>query len=170
MRYLSLFVLGAFLLAQSPLVELSKKERERRKRVKAVKVITNQDLGKAPKPSLVTSAAPERGGKEGEVNEGALSKGKKKDRNWWASRKKALEEKIASLKKRIEELQRRVNALTTGFLIEQRPMAHQKVKSELEKAKGELERARKELEKAKKELEDLYEKARKAGIPPGWLR
>ena len=169
MRWVSIILMAGFLIGQSPLVELSKKEKQRRKKEKAVKVITNEDLAKAPAPSVIVSGigyspSSAEGGKE----EGQASR--KKDKKWWASRKKKLEEKIASLKKRIEELQKKVNALTTGFLIEQRPMAHKRLKEELEKTKGELEKAKKELEKARKELDKLYEQARKAGIPPGWLR
>ncbi len=169
MRILSLFLLMGFLLSQSPLVELSKKEKERRKKIKTAKVITNADLGKAPRPSVII-----KGGKSslpavmGEESEG--EKSTKKTKEWWVSRKRKLEEKIASLKKKIQELQQKVNALSTNFLIEQRPIAQQRVKSALEKAKGQLEAAKKELAEAEKALEKLYEDARKAGIPPGWLR
>ena len=169
MRWVSLVLLVGLLLGQSPLVELAKKEKQRRKKEKAVKVITNEDLTKAPAPSVVISGirySPSTA--EGVKPEGKLSQ--KKDKKWWASRKKKLEEKISSLKRKIEELQKKVNALTTGFLIEQRPIAHQRLKDELEKTKGALEKAKKDLEKTRKELEKLYEEARKAGIPPGWLR
>ncbi len=169
MRILTIFLLAGFLLSQSPLVKLSKKEKERRKKVKVSRVITNQDLGKTPPPSVIVkgvrSSTP-AGGKE----ELDGKKSPKKSKEWWLSRKRNLEEKIASLKKRIQELERQLNNLNTTFLIEQRPLAHQRVKSTLEKVKGQLEAARKELAQAQKDLERLYEEARKAGIPPGWLR
>ncbi len=169
MRILGLFLLVGFLLSQSPLVELSKKEKERRRRIKTTKVITNADLGKAPRPSVITKRAksflPRVSGGESEGE-----KSPKKKREWWISRKRKLEEKIASLKRKIQELQQKVNSLSTNFLIEQRPIAQQKVKSALEKAKGQLEAAKRELAQAKKALDKLYEEARKAGIPPGWLR
>ncbi len=169
MKWISLILTAGLLLGQSPLVELSKKEKQRRKKEKAVKVITNEDLGKAPSPSVSISGARYSPSPEEGIGK-AVKSPRKKDRKWWVSRKKKLEEKIASLKRKIEELQKKVNTLTTGFLIEQRPIAHQRLKDELEKTKGALERAKKDLEKARKELDKLYEEARKAGIPPGWLR
>ena len=42
--------------------------------------------------------------------------------------------------------------------------------TERQKALTELDRAKKEIQQRTKELADLQEEARKAGVPPGWLR
>ncbi len=171
-RFIIFILLGGILVAQSSLVELSKKEKERRKKIKQTKVITNDDLKNTPgginvigtssrtvNPS--TKAPKETSGKKGH---------QKGSREWWAEQSRIIREKIARLKNKIKELELKVNSLSTQFLIEQRPFEHARVKSELEKAKGDLLRAKNELKKAEQELEALYNKARKEGIPPGWLR
>lgn len=168
MKRIILFLMIGFLMAQNPLVELSRKEKKRREKIKASRVITNDDLKGLP-PALSASAKSSSAVSNIPSGEKPASS-KKKDEQWWRQQSKAIRDKIAKLEEEIKKLQLKVNSLSMRFLIEQRPFEHQKVKEELEKAKGDLLRAKKELEKAKQELEALYEKARKEGIPPGWIR
>ncbi len=173
MRRFALLLIIGFLLSQSPLVELSKKEKKRRKKSVKTKVITNVDLGrstsslnilgKAYSPSTETAGTKE-------FPEKTLKPGQKKDKKWWSGRRKAIYEKINKLRKKIQELNTKVNGLSNQFLLEQRPFAQARVKEELEKAKGALQQAKADLANAEKELENLYNEARKEGIPPGWIR
>lgn len=169
-RFVIFAVLAGVLFSQSSLVELSRKEKERRKKIKQTRVITNEDLKKGAgvinvigtSSSVVSTKPPQETSAEG--------KSKKREKAWWAEQSKTLKERIKKLENKIKELELKVNSLSTQFLIEQRPFEHARVKSELERAKGELIRARNELKAAEKELEALYDKARKEGIPPGWVR
>ena len=70
----------------------------------------------------------------------------------------------------LEALQSRVNALTTDFVNRDDPAQRAQIAADRQKALGEMEAVRKEIDAAKKQLADLEEEARKAGVPPGWLR
>ena len=70
----------------------------------------------------------------------------------------------------LEALQSRVNALTTDFVNRDDPAQRAQIAADRQKALGEMEAVRKEIDQAKKQIADLEEEARKAGVPPGWLR
>jgi hypothetical protein len=69
-----------------------------------------------------------------------------------------------------EALQSLVNALRADFLRRDNPVQRARVGEDRDKALLELNRVKGEIEKAKKQIADLEEEARKAGVPPGWLR
>ena len=172
-RLFLVFALASLLLAQSPLVELSKKEKERRKKVKkTTKVITNETLLQL---NYYSSSLRVQGGAKEEETISKSSKRKKeedkyKDPNYWKNLKLKIETEIRDLEAKIKKLRDEVNFLSNQFLLEDRPMERGQVKNRLEEARGLLNQALKELEAKKKELENLYREARKKGVPPGWLR
>jgi len=173
MRRFVLLLMVGFLFSQSPLVELSKKEKERRKKIIKTKVVTNENLGKSTSSLNILGKAYSPSTKtagEGEFLEKTQTFRQKRDHKWWSERKKAMDEKINKLRKKIQELNTKVNGLNNQFLLEQRPFTQARVKEELEKAKGALQQAKADLANAKKELESLYNEARKEGVPPGWIR
>lgn len=169
------FFLTAVLLAQSPLVELSKKEKERRKKVKKnTKVITNETLLQL---NVYSSSLEVRGGLKEEVSgsgktekKSTQKEDKYKDPKYWKNLKLKIETEIRELEAKIKKLRDDVNFLSNQFLLEDRPIERGQVKSRLEEARGLLNQALKQLESKKKELENLYREARKKGVPPGWLR
>jgi hypothetical protein len=69
-----------------------------------------------------------------------------------------------------EALQSRINALTTDFVNRDNPVQKRQIGEDRVKALAELERVRSDVEKSKKQIADIEEEARKAGVPPGWLR
>jgi hypothetical protein len=69
-----------------------------------------------------------------------------------------------------EALQSRINALSTDFVNRDDPYQRAKVAEDRQKALAELERVKGDIEKANKAIADIEEEARKAGVPPGWLR
>ena len=70
----------------------------------------------------------------------------------------------------LEALQARVNGLTSDFTARDDPYQRARIGEDRQKAIGEMERLRREIEGLKKKIEDIEEEARKAGVPPGWLR
>ena len=184
-RVLLLSVLGLVALplalnAQS-LAEIAKKEDARRKAVKSpAKVYTNDDLrsdpAKTPQqaPSAPpASAQPAPGTKVPEVN---LPGGKPepsepaKDQAYWSGRMSAARGALERSRIFAEALQSRLNALATDFVNRDDPAQRAQLEIERQRATAELERVKREIADQTKAISDIEEEARRAGVPPGWLR
>jgi len=161
--------------AQTPtLGELAKQEQERRKAQKTpAKVYTKKDLPPsppAPPPSTASSAtatpAPETKQPEKKPGEGE----EEKDETWWKNRINQVREEQRRNEMFAEALQTRINSLSTDFVNRDDPFQRAKIGEDRDKAIAELARVKGEIVRAKKQIEDIEEEARKAGVPPGWLR
>ena len=176
-------VLAASVFAQS-LADVARKEEERRKELKEPsKVISNKDLGAQPaaprpqppaadKPSEASKAA----GKDAAAKDKDKDKDKKdpaeppKDQAYWAGRMKALQVQLDRDKTYSDALQSRINALSADFVNRDDPAQRAVIERDRQKAVAELNRLKEALVADKKALDDLAEEARRAGVPPGWLR
>jgi hypothetical protein len=186
--------LAAPVYAQS-LADLAKKEEERRKAIsQPSKVYTNKDLGTPPTPSTPppaggasapspvasssagsASAAPgaaPSGEKSAESDKDAAAAPKQpvKDQAYWSGRKKALIEKADRDQTYSDALQSRINALATDFVNRDDPFQRSVIERDRLKAIAELNRLKQQILDDKKAIADLDEEARRAGVPPGWLR
>ena len=110
-------------------------------------------------------------------NEGPCYKEKGKDKDtpqkdqaYWSGRRKELQTKLDSDQTLSEAVQSRINALTADFSARADPVQRAGIERDRLKAIGELDRLRKSVQDGKKALTDLDDDARKAGVPPGWLR
>jgi len=168
--------------AQS-LGEVAKKEEERRKTVhKPAKVYTNKDLGSAPAPSTPPDAsapaaapsAPDDAVKKGSpsAKEAPPAKDKEpaRDQAYWAGRMKSLRDAVSRNETLAEALQSRINALTTDFVNRDDPAQRSRIERDRKTALSELERTKKDIVDGRKAISTLEEEARRAGVPPGWLR
>lgn len=171
-------LIGAPLFAQS-LADVARKEEERRKEIKAPsKVLTNKDLAPAPEPSTAPPPAPaaatpaadakDKDAKDKDAKDAANEP--KKDQAYWSGRKKTLQDSLDRDQTYADALQSRINALTRDFVNEADPVRQRNIAADRQKALAELERLKDQTEKDKKALADLDEEARRAGVPPGWLR
>ena len=70
----------------------------------------------------------------------------------------------------MEAVQSRINALTTDFYARDDPYQRAQIGLERQKALAELERMKKDQEELEKQIADIEEEARRANVPPGWLR
>jgi len=70
----------------------------------------------------------------------------------------------------VEAIQTRVNALSTDFVNRDDPIQRAGIERDRQKAMAEMDRLKKSVEDTKKGIADLEEEARRAGVPPGWLR
>jgi hypothetical protein len=167
--------------AQS-LADIAKKEEDRRKTVPAPsKVYTNKDLvptpaGSPPPPAASGApSSPDAGktapedGKATPPKDGA-EKGPVKDQAYWATRLKALQDKLARDQDYADAMQTRINSLTTDFVNRDDPAQRAVIEGNRQKSLGELARLTKTIQDDKKALADFLEEARRAGVPPGWLR
>ena len=185
------FALALLLLAASAnslraqtLADLAKKEEERRKAMPPVtKVYTNKDLTEVPSGS--TSAPPgsadtpkDGGSKEADKSAAETPKdaGSKdaekggKTQAYWGEKMKALQTQLDRDKTFADAMQTKVNALTTDFVNRDDPVQKRAIEKERLTALAEIERLKKAILDDQKALTDFQEEARRAGVPPGWLR
>lgn len=172
----SVFAAAVPLRAQS-LADVAKKEEERRKSVPApAKVYTNKDLTAVPEgtpppnsipaPAPATPAAPAASAPASKD----AGTGEVKDQAYWAGRRKALQEKLERDTTYADAMQTKINSLTTDFVNRDDPAQRAVLERDRQKTVAELGRLKKTIEEDKKAIADLEEEARRAGVPPGWLR
>ncbi len=177
---------GALASAQSsatkPLADVAKDEEARRQSVrKPAKVYTNGSLQtdishgrsgcaarrRAPPISLGT-ASPTNISPGMAVPPAPTGAGK--DQAYWSGRMKAERATLDRLQIFADSLQSRINALLTDFVNRDDPAQRAKIETDRQTALAELERVKKELDEQRKKIAALEDEARRAGVPPGWLR
>jgi hypothetical protein len=166
--------------AQGPsLADLAKKEQQRRKGVPdPKKVYTNKDLpapATEPAPSAATQTEPtpipaEPASAQAATAEQQKAAADRKDEESWRNRITAAREELRRNEVFLEALQSRVNALSADFVNRDDPYQRAKIGEDRQKALAEMDRVKRDIEEAKKSIETIEEEARKAGVPPGWLR
>ena len=67
-------------------------------------------------------------------------------------------------------LQNRIDGLWADFTVRDDPFQRVEIEEDRLDALAELERTRDEIDRYDQELSDIQEEARRAGVPPGWLR
>ena len=165
--------------AQSPsLGEVAKKEAERRKaQSTAGKVYTNKDLPASAQKPAPPPGAPETPQPIDPVAAAAQQKpeepkpeGPQKDEAWWKGRITQAREELRRNQMFAEALQSRINALTREYANPVSAPRRRVVGEQRVEAVNELSRVAQEIERAKTQIAEIEEEARKAGVPPGWLR
>ena len=169
------------LLAQAPsLADVARREEARRQTVtEPAKVYTNRDLHATAAPSAPapeTQRAPATATVEAtgtEKDKGAATEKEitpVKDQGYWAGRMKQLQSQLDRDQTYAQAMQSRINALTADFAARDDPAQRGVISSDRQKAVAELDRLKLAIEADKKAIADLAEDARRAGVPPGWLR
>jgi hypothetical protein len=70
----------------------------------------------------------------------------------------------------LEAVQSRINGLTTDFYARDDPYQRAQIELERQKSLAELDRMKKDQVALEKKIADIEEEARRANVPPGWLR
>jgi hypothetical protein len=199
MRLCALLLIGGTLVAApvaaQSLADVARKEAERREHVKeSGKTYTNQDLKAVPAPPADTAtassdqpadskagasskgdvSAPAKSGDKTAADDKAAkadgSKEEVKDQAYWSKRITDLREQLNRDLVYVDALQSRINGLTTDFVNRDDPVQRSQIASDRQHAIDELARLKKGTEDDRKAIADLEEEARRAGVPPGWLR
>jgi hypothetical protein len=165
------------------LATVAQKEEERRKVVKPGKVYTNGDLkaditpSPPPRPANASAAGPSLApAPSSQVPAVNLPGGKVepdgqvKDEAYWRSRISAARSALERSRIFADALQSRINALSTDFINRDDPAQRAQLELERRRALAEQDRVKKEMAEQTKAIADIEEEARKAGVPPGWLR
>ena len=157
--------------AQS-LADVAKKEEERRKTVLApTKVYTNKDLNAVPAPPPPSSKpADVKDGDKAAKDALVADREPKKDQAYWAGRLKKLQDQLARDQDFADALQSRINGLMTDFVNRDDPAQRAVIEQNRLKSVAELTRLNKSVQDTTKAIADFQEEARRAGVPPGWLR
>jgi len=186
----TLFLSGASAFAPQvraqSLADVAKKEEERRKSVTApAKVYTNKDLNPVPAGSPPPPAPAKAGDgaakdKDKDADPDAKGKGSKapeagdktavKDQAYWAARYKALQDALLRDQNYADAMQTRINSLNADFVNRDDPAQRAVIERDRQKALAELGRLKTSVLETRKAIADLEEEARRAGVPPGWMR
>lgn len=175
-------------VAQS-LAAIARREQARRDLVeRPSKVYTNDDLRPYPKAEEVEEptsdgtvdaeeAAPEEVAPEAAASTRPGSSrtdpeppATDRDEAYWRGRVDAARAQLERNELFHQALQTRINALTTDFVNTDDPAQRAVVAVDRQRALEELERVAEELDRLREDIGDIEEEARRAGVPPGWLR
>lgn len=173
-------VLVTIPVAGQSLAEVARKEQERRKQIKAPsRVYTNEDLGNSRTP-LTTGAAqaaesPSPTGAPAQATPPASTSSPaaadpKKDEAFWRERISKARDELARQELFLQALQSRANGLYAEFTARDDPAQRLLLERDRQRVLNEMERVSADIERLKKEVADIEEEARRAGVPPGWLR
>ena len=154
--------------------DVARKEEARRKAVsKPGKTYTNDslrgagDVGAAVVPPVPAAAAAPTPAPESKPQE---PKDPKKEEAYWRERVSKARDGLERAKTFKDALQSRINSLSADFTSRDDPAQRSVIASDRQKALAELERVTKEIADFEKQLRDMEDEARKAGVPPGWVR
>lgn len=162
---------------------LAQSESARRKeQPKAAKVYTNDNLktditasipgaSTASAPAETSSAAsPSATPPAGDAAAADANASDKKDEAFWKKRMTTAKEQLERAQAFAAALESQINGLTTEFLQRDDPAQRAVVETNRKKAIAEHERVLRDVESGKKAIAAVEDEARKAGVPPGWLR
>jgi hypothetical protein len=185
-----IFVLGLVGPAlQAPsLAELAKLEEARRRAVQVpAKVYSNRDLKPEPKgpsstvptpiPDQAKTAVPPPTGAPPTVPGATVAVGSKtesppeeKGEAHWRALVAAARAALERSRVLADALQSRLNALATDIVNRDDPAQRSQLELQRQRALAELDRTKIAITEQVKAIADIEEDARKAGVPPGWLR
>lgn len=157
---------------QAPtLGELALKEQARRQALKAAagKVLTNDDLPRGVTPPAPATADPAA---QAAAEDKPLEKPEEpaKDEAWWKQRITQVREELRRNEMFADALQTRINSLTGDFAMRDDPYQRAQIAEQRSKAVLELDRVKADIELNRTRIAGIEDEARRAGVPPGWLR
>ena len=162
--------------AQS-LGEVAKRQEEKKKKSSKPpsKVYTEEDLKKARESGSGTvNVLPEIGSSSTPAasEQPAGSETAPHDENYWRAEATRRREAVKVADSRVQMLEAQVAGLRSDMspTNTQDPNRLQNQDRELRQAQDNLETARRDLDAARQALANLDDEARRAGVPPGWVR
>ena len=93
-----------------------------------------------------------------------------KDEAWWKERITRVREELRRNEMFADALQTRINAFATDFASQDDPYRRAEIAQQRATAIAELDRVKADLEANRKAMAAIEEDARRAAVPPGWLR
>lgn len=174
-------LMAASVMAQS-LAEVGRREEARRKTITSpAKLYTNADLRsggltvaqRAPgateadaEPDAETEASPDDAA--GDVGDEEVEEPRTEE--YWRERITSARSQLTRSQLFLEAMQNRVDGLWAEYTARDDPAQRQQVASQRQQALDELEHVRLEIDEQTQNIGDIEEEARRAGVPPAWLR
>jgi hypothetical protein len=165
--FLLILALSVGVSSAQSLVDLAKKEKERRKKnnTEATRVVTDRDLqthGRLPetRPTTTPTEGTEDQATAGEEGEGQdEEQDETRTREYWQNR-------VEGVKKKIQDLEEQLNSpemtWNEGLRTDVNPIGQRNLSRRQE--------TEKQLAQARAELQTIQEEARRAGVPSSWVR
>jgi hypothetical protein len=154
--------------------ELARREAIRRQAVNAsIRKLTDADIGPAPervqsKPAPAAATIAAAGSDDGKAGEKPAEP--PKDEKWWRARMTAARAALERDKLLLAALDNRVSTLTRDVVNRDDPAQRAALINERLRALEELDLMRKQIIADTEAIALIEEEARKAGVPPGWIR
>jgi hypothetical protein len=161
------------------LAEVARKEEARRKTTKKSKLVfTNADLaadspsvplstvGTAPANGTPSTTLPTIPGGDDPPDEKPDPKGQA----YWQNRISQARTALSRTQMFADSLQTKINSLRTDFVNRDNRVEREKIQVDLNTSLAELERLKKEIDVQQKAITAIEDEARRANVPPGWLR
>ena len=179
-------LLAAEASGQTPLVDAARRERARRAAIppeEKARVYTNEDLwnsggltigvvpaGGAAPVSPEPGDAPEAAPDEGQPGAAEPEATAVRDEDYWRTRIATARDAQARAALMAAALQNRSDGLWAQFTAIDDPVQRGIVERQRLEALGALEETRAERDRLDGEIREIEDEARRAGVPPGWLR
>lgn len=166
------------------LAEIARAEEARRKEVKdGSKVYTNESLKPDFTKPVAEPTAPADPASVGAPADpaapaspaqaaapGAEPAAPARDQAYWSGRITEARSQVARSQAFATAVQNRIDMLWTDFVNRDNPVERSAIEQERIKALAELDRLKQEIEEQTKAIAAIEDEARRAGVPPGWLR
>jgi hypothetical protein len=159
------------------LADASRREAVRRQFLPhAAQALSNDGL---PPPRPVFAAPeeipPASGGAAGADESSAATADKDKagdthDEKWWRDRITGARDAVDHDQMTVDALQSQINGLTADWINRDNPAQKAQLEAQRNRALSELDRMKKQLDADHKAVDAIIDEARRAGVPPGWLR
>ena len=163
--------------AGQSLADVARKEDARRKKIRqATRVLTNNDLkpsdGRAAPPPVAVPEPPPAPPEAAAPAAAGPDEAEEEEHDEQAWRQKMADARLALERNQMyaDALQSKINALWADFAARDDPAQRAQIELERKRAIAEQERVKAEVAAQTKAIADLEEEARKAGVPPGWIR
>ena len=178
-----LTLLIAFTEGPGTLGTLSRREALRRTMTGQSRAsLSNLSLPEPPPAAISSEAPPVTAGATGDESiaaaaaaaaaaaEGGQKPEQKKDEGWWRDRMAKARQALAKDEAALPVAEGKVAAMTTEVINMDDPARQSKMRQQLMVTLAEVERLKGQIETDKKTIADIQVEARRAGVPPGWIR
>jgi len=163
------------------LADLAKKSEDAKKAAEKKKATgkkyTNADAGNVQAATALSqpgsggsAAKPAAGGANGAAETPVAPAGDAKDQAYYAGKAKELRSALDRDTVMLSAMQTQINSLTTDFVNRDDPAQRGMIQADRNRALEELARLQKQVDADKKAISDFEDEARRANVPPGWLR
>ncbi len=92
------------------------------------------------------------------------------DEQWWRNRMASARQDLDGHQRLAAALQSQINALTTDAINRDDPAQQRKLAEDRQKAMNDLASMQKQIDADQKAVAAVQDDARRAGVPPGWVR